>query len=321
MKHLFEYLLIFFLLYGCVSTKGDLSPTTIGNNNLTIIAPNNSSNYSQTVIDNKINLYNQVTNQLEVELTQFSKKEKELKNEFNSKNISKKYFEKENQKIQKQKKYKTEQLKRIENIKEQWLNLNKEDKKINKLQGTSRFQEFENSPNVVLNQFNGVTVIPILTNFNISGEPKEFSNNRKSSWTKFKKEKDLSCFYIRYHLTNYNDFPLTNLKLNINWKLPTYRYDYPNLKISPKINIFSANYYQKKLPNNTGEPFEWALARLSKDIVNISSIGPNETIEIPLTRITSNKLSNKPTLFLKFKDNKGIQWIKNDSQKATRMEE
>jgi len=137
---------LFFFVLSCVSTKGELSPVIIGNNNTTMIAPDSSKTYKQTIIEYRVNNYTQIINDINIEIKQFLQYEKDLKKELKKGEIAETYFFKESQKIQKQKQLKTSQLKQAESLKNQWKNLKEEDKKIITNSSRAKLSELDNAP-------------------------------------------------------------------------------------------------------------------------------------------------------------------------------
>ena len=180
-------------------------------------------------------------------------------------------------------------------------------------------EEFQaHQPKVVANLFRGVIIRPDPTDFGSSGESQNLSKMRQKSWKKLKKEKNLSKMDMDFHISNYSDAPIIDVKFSLDWQLPTYFIDSCQRKTSNKIGVFKTVFYQKDY-SNIEEPIEWAITRMGKESVFISSIGPNETIEVPLSRITQQPFSPKPILTLKFKDENGVDWIKSGDQAVEKI--
>lgn len=141
------------------------------------------------------------------------------------------------------------------------------------------------------------------------------SVERREAWPPFT---SASCALITFDVTNYTEFPIHEIRLNVAWQDRTYVL-HNLLKISPNYERTSKFFYQFK----SGESFriedmdeksEWMMRRYESEILSVPQIAPNTKHSMKLQRITNRYFHKKPLLTLTFKDNDGNKWkrVNND---------
>lgn len=154
-----------------------------------------------------------------------------------------------------------------------------------------------------------------------AGTPKSFKSNgipdrsekRKSSWMEFKTKNNLEHHIIPFKISNYGKFPISEVNLRINYEKPViYIGEGRNNVPIPEVRNFPGIFDITKLDSTDliFQPFEWITNLLSFENFHVSELGPNESLEFQIKRITDRNFLRNPEIELKFTDHTGQKWVK-----------
>ena len=129
---------------------------------------------------------------------------------------------------------------------------------------------------------------------------------RKNSWPPFH---DASFMEIPFQISNWSDLPIRQIGLTLKWNLPTFKVS-PSMPAGPQsYRVFSTFYYQNSDDwQNLEEKYEWSMVRFSSELITVSQLGPKQTLDGTLYRITNKLFLKYPTMVLKYTDINGTVW-------------
>lgn len=176
-------------------------------------------------------------------------------------------------------------------------------------------------PLVIGNILKGHKNLDDPTNFDVSSERgTDGAIKRKESWPQFKQDYDLAWLDIPFEITNYNEFPIVEVRIKITWIKPTYSFGYTTRKGSNKYSNHRAFYYVTNEDlEESKEPFNFVMTRIKFEEIRISSLKPNESLEISMLRATQKYFHQKPNIEISFIDLEGQEWKKINNNKVEKV--